>query len=36
MSKRLAKPLSPIVQASLPGGGAVLGLVLMLLAIPLV
>jgi hypothetical protein len=36
MSKLLAKPLSPIVQASLPGGGAALGLVLMLLAIPLV
>ncbi len=36
MSKLFAKPLSPIVQASLPGGGAALGLVLMLLAMPLV
>ena len=36
MSKRLAQPLPPIVQASLPIGGAALGLVLMLLAMPLV
>ena len=36
MSNLLAKPLSPFVRASLPGGGAALGLVLMLLAIPLV
>ena len=31
-----AKPLSPILQASLPGGGAALALVLLLLIIPLV
>jgi hypothetical protein len=36
MSKRFAKPLPPVVQASLPGGGAALCLVLMLLAAPLV
>ena len=36
MTKLLAKPLPSIVQASLPGGGAALGLVLMLLVIPLV
>jgi hypothetical protein len=36
MSKLLAKPLPPIVQASLPGAGAALGFVLMLLAVPLV
>jgi hypothetical protein len=35
MSKLLTKPLPPIIQASLPGGGAALSLVLMLLAIPL-
>ena len=36
MNKLLAKPLPPVVQATLPGGGAALGLVLMLLAVPLV
>ena len=36
MTKLLAKPLPPIVQASLPGGGAALSLALMLLALPLV
>ena len=36
MSGSFAKPLSPFVRASLPGGGAALGLVLMLLALPLV
>ena len=36
MNKLLAKPLPPVAQATLPGGGAALGLVLMLLAIPLV
>ena len=34
MSERLSQPLPPIVQAILPGGGAALGLVLMLLALP--
>ena len=34
MSKRLARPLPPIVRAVLPGGGAALGLALMLLALP--
>ncbi len=36
MSKFFAKPLSPILQASLPGGGAALALILLLLTIPLV
>ena len=36
MTKLLAKPLPPVVQASLPGAGAALSFVLMLLAVPLV
>ena len=36
MSKLLARPLPPVVQASLPGAGAALSFVLMLLAVPLV
>jgi len=36
MSKFFAKPLSPILRASLPGGSAALALVLLLLIIPLV
>ena len=36
MSKRFAQPLPPVVQAVLPGGGAALALVLLLLIAPLV
>lgn len=35
MKAFFAKPLSPLLQASLPGGGAAFALVLLLLTIPL-